>query len=180
METKKQFKYFTIMQYEAEQDYLRRMHQAGWKFVSVTGFCVYHFEKCEPEDVIYQLDYNQDGIEHKEEYVQMFRDCGWEYLQDYVGYSYFRKPASQMDGMEESIFCDDASRLQMMERVYKGRLVPLLAIFFCLLLPQLVYQLQRGHTVLVCMYTSVTVLYLVLFATLFMQYRKLWKAVHRE
>lgn len=26
----------------------------------------------------------------------MFTDCGWEYLQDFVGYSYFRKPKAAM------------------------------------------------------------------------------------
>ena len=37
METKKQMKYFTIFDYEKEQDYLRQMHQSGWRFVKVTG-----------------------------------------------------------------------------------------------------------------------------------------------
>ena len=66
----------------------------------------------------------------------MFRDCGWEYLQDYAGYSYFRKSAEQMQGDEE-IFCDDESRIDMMKRVFKGRLFPLLIIFFLLLLPNM-------------------------------------------
>ena len=131
---KKTFKYFTIFEYEKEQNYLRAMHQAGWKFVRVSGLCVYHFEKCVPEDVIYQLDYNRDGIAHKDEYVKMFSDCGWEYLQDYTGYSYFRKPIAEMDG-EEEIFCDDASRLDMMKRVFQGRMIPLFIIFFLLILP---------------------------------------------
>lgn len=34
---KKTFKYFTIFEYEKEQNYLRAMHQAGWKFVRVSG-----------------------------------------------------------------------------------------------------------------------------------------------
>lgn len=129
METKKQFKYFTIAEYEKEQDYLRMMHKSGWKFVKIGGFCVYHFEKCTPEDVIYQLDYNEDGLRNKEEYVKLFNDCGWEYLQDYVGYSYFRKPVSETNS-EEEIFCDDDSRLQMMERVFRGRVITLLILFF--------------------------------------------------
>ncbi|HIW84093.1 MAG TPA: DUF2812 domain-containing protein [Candidatus Dorea gallistercoris] len=65
----------------------------------------YYFEKCAPEDVVYQLDYNQEGRRNKEEYVQMFQDRGWEYLQDHVDYSYFRKKVSEMTGPEE-IFCD--------------------------------------------------------------------------
>ena len=127
--TKTEVRFFTITEWEKEQDYLRQQHQKGWKFVRVNFIGLYHFEKCEPEDVIYQLDYNPEGLEHKEEYVQMFRDCGWEYLQDYVGYSYFRKAAALMDG-EEEIFCDDASRADMMRRVFKGRMIPLFIVFF--------------------------------------------------
>ena len=70
METKKVFKYFTIFSYDKEQDYLRDMHKSGWKFLKVSGLGIYHFEKCEPEDVVYQLDYNQEGLANKEEYIQ--------------------------------------------------------------------------------------------------------------
>ena len=34
--------------------------------------------------MIYQLDYNPDGKKNQEEYVQMFEDCGWEYLKDFA------------------------------------------------------------------------------------------------
>ena len=67
METKKQFKWFTIYEYEKEQEYLRRMHREGWKFRKVSGLGMYHFEACVPEDVVYQLDYNQEGLAHKDE-----------------------------------------------------------------------------------------------------------------
>ena len=148
METKKQFKWFTIFEYEKEQEYLRQMHRSGWKFLKVTGFGMYHFEKCQSQDVVYQLDYNKEGLAHKEEYIQMFADCGWEHLQDYAGYSYFRK-AVGADGAAEEIFCDDASRLQMMERVLKGRLLPLLIIFLCCLLPQFLINLLSTHNYIV-------------------------------
>lgn len=144
METKKQFKWFTIFEYEKEQDYLRQMHRDGWKFVQVKGFGMYYFEKCEARDVVYQLDYNKEGLAQKAEYVQMFADCGWEYIQDYAGYSYFRKAVSE-DGMADEIFCDEDSRLQMMERVLKGRMLPLLMLFFCCLLPQFINSLLIYH-----------------------------------
>ena len=95
--------------------------------------------------MIYQLDYNADGLAHKEEYVQLFADCGWEYLQDYLGYSYFRKNASQTDGAEE-IFCDDASRLQLLERVGRGRMLPMLVIFLCVMLPGLLHRAGRRRS----------------------------------
>ena len=174
METKREWKVFTICEHEKEQDYLRAMHRAGWKFTRVSGLGVYHFAKCTPEDVIYQLDYNADGKENKESYVQMFRDCGWEYLQDYVGYSYFRKSAAESDGAEE-IFCDDESRMQMLDRVFKGRLVPLLILFCTVLIPQIVVQSMLGNYVLTVVFALLIGLYVwifVHFARKYARYKK--------
>ena len=112
--------------------------------------------------MVYQLDYNKEGLENKQEYVQMFEDCGWEYIQDYVDYSYFRKPASAMHGDEE-IFCDASSRLAMMERVYKGRLTPLLVIFCACLLPQFVLNLTNERYGLAAFMGGVLALYIVIF-----------------
>ena len=169
METKKEFRWFSIAQHVQEQDYLREQHKKGWKFVKVTGIGIYHFEKCEPEDVIYQLDYNQEGSAHKDEYLQMFADCGWEYIQEFVGYSYFRKSAAEMNGDEE-IFCDDESRLAMMERVYKGRLLPLLVLFFACLMPQFIINLTGGRYLVASFMGGILVIYVVVFAVFAVQY----------
>lgn len=175
MKIKKEYKYFSIVDHEREQDYLREKHKSGFKFVKVSGLGVYRFEQCEPEDFVYQLDYNQEGLAHKEEYIQMFKDCGWEYIQDYAGYCYFRKKASEMNGDEE-IFCDDASRLQMMERVYKGRVLPLVILFSCLVVPQFILNLTVYHnTVMAIVYAVITVIYLAvfgMFAVKFHSYKK--------
>ena len=177
MEAKKTLKFFSIVEYQKEQEYLRKMHQSGWKFVKVSGFCIFHFEKCVPEDVIYQLDYNQDGIAHKNEYVKMFNDCGWEYLQDYMGYSYFRKAASETTEAEE-IFCDDNSRSQMLERIYKGRLLPLVTLFFCVLIPQFINSITIYKNGFVTAVLGVVVgLYISIFFTFAFQY---WKYKRRK
>ena len=144
METKKALRFFSINQHKDEEAYLRRMHQEGWKFVKVDWLGLYHFVKCEPEDVIYQLDYNKEGIANKSEYIRIFADCGWEYLQEFYGFTYFRKRAAEMNG-EEAIFSDEDSQLAMMERIYKGRLIPLIAIFSCLVIPQFALHLSLGH-----------------------------------
>lgn len=161
------FKYYTITQFEQEANYLREMHRKGWKFVKVNGIGLYHFEPCTPEDVVYQLDYNQEGIEHKDEYVQLFNDCGWEYLQDYVGYSYFRKPASQMDG-EEEIFCDDQSRLDMLNRIFKGRIVTMIIIFLTCIVGQILLNMHRPRVVLV--FGTLGIVYIILFAQFAISY----------
>ena len=172
MKTKKQFKYFSILHHEKEQGYLREMHKQGWKFIKVTGLGIYHFEECKPQDIVYQLDYNQEGLSHRAEYVQMFNDCGWEYIQDYVGYSYFRKPASEMSG-EEEIFCDDASRDAMMGRVFKGRLLPLVILFTLCLLPQFIINLFSLHNYGIAILIGLIMgLYLGCFAAFGIKYAK--------
>ena len=172
MEIKRVLKYFTIFEWEKEQDYLRKMHQSGWKLVKISGLCLYRFAKCSPEDVIYQLDYNREGRAHKAEYLQLFRDCGWEYLQDYVGYSYFRKPAARA-GEEEKIFCDEPSRMDMLDRVFKGRLFPLFALFLCVLIPAFVGMLGSGQYAASSLLGVIICLYIVIFALFACQYSRL-------
>ena len=175
--TKTQFRFFTIPEYDKEQEYLRGMHRQGWRLVRVNLPGFYHFEACEPEDVVYQLDYNRDGAANRAEYVHLFRDCGWEYLFDFVGYSYFRKPAAQMSGREE-IFCDDDSRLEMMKRVFRGRMIPLIVIFLAVLVPQLIRRLTGNglgdvfEVFLTAMFGTLFLLYAGLFIQFAVQYRR--------
>ena len=100
----------------------------------------------------------------------MFDDCGWEYIQDYAGYSYFRKPVSE-DGVAEEIFCDEESRFQMMQRVIKGRMLPLLVIFFATLLPQFLINMFSTHNYLVAsVIGGILVLYISVFTMCFTKY----------
>jgi len=181
--TKTAVKYYSIMDYDLEAKYLSEMHAKGWKFVKVSFPCIYHFEECEPEKVIYQLDYNPDGIKNKKEYVQMFEDCGWEYLMDFVGYSYFRKPADEMVG-EEEIFCDDDSRLDMLKRVFKGRMIPLVAAFFLIIIPNVMGYFTHsfyfeGAEVLAGYFTFLFLLYLLIFGQFAVGYYRLKKRLGR-
>lgn len=169
---KTEFRFFTIVDYEKEAKYLEKRHAQGWEFTNVHLPGIYRFIKCDPEEVVYQLDYNQEGIKEKVQYVQMFQDCGWEYIKDFVGYSYFRKPVSEMDGREQ-IFCDDASRIDMMKRVFKGRMCPLLVVFFCIILPQ-VFAPHSSHGFLSPLniaFIVMLVLYLAIFIGFGVKYR---------
>lgn len=111
----------------------------------------------------------------------MFRDCGWEYLQNFFGYSYFRKAVSEMDGSEEEIFCDDASRLDMLKRVFRQRIFPLLCLFFSIIIPQIIIQSQfhtpENHS-LVVIFCILFVLYLVLFIAFAIQFWKYFRVIH--
>lgn len=175
--TKIKLAFFTIPEYQKEQDWLRQQHLNGWKLTKATLPCFYHFERCKPEDVVYQLDYNQEGLSHKYDYIQMFADCGWEYITDMAGYSYFRKPVSEMKENEE-IFCDDDSRMDMINRVFRGKIIPLIVIFFCCIIPQMFIQYSIGEKfsqILFCTYVALFILYLILFIQFGAQYYSLRK-----
>ena len=111
----------------------------------------------------------------------MFSDCGWEYLRNYVGYSYFRKAVSEMNGTEKDIFCDDDSRLDMMRRVFIGRMLPFLAIFFLIIIPQIFVQSNiPENNSLVWIFWGLFWLYLGLFAAFAVSYWKYYKSVHKN
>jgi hypothetical protein len=137
---------------------------------------IYLFEACEKEDVVYQLDYHQEGLGSQETYVNVFKDCGWEYLFDFFGYSYFRKSAASMQGKEE-IFCDEASRLAFIGRVFKGRMVPLLILFLLVIIPQIILQLGNlgsdPHRPILYLYLILFAVYAYVFIRFALQYRTL-------
>lgn len=179
-EKKTALKFFTICQYQQEEDYLSAMHAQGWQLAKIIFPCFYQFEQCEPKKVAYRLDYNQEGLANKTEYIQMFSDCGWEYLFEFCGYSYFRSQSERSRGQDE-IFCDDASRLDLMKRVLRDRMIPLIVMFVLVILPQFAVttlgyggggSIQEGLSV--C-FLLLAILYLVIFgvtAFQFYQYEK--------
>ena len=131
---KTEFKFFTIADWEEEEEYLSLMHKNGWRLKKI-GFMDYHFEKCEPENVTYRLDYNKASVNDKEGYLQMFKDCGWEYIFNKFGYSYFRKKEEPGD-KDREIFSDSRSKIEMMERVIKSRgNNPWIAVYYGNFLP---------------------------------------------
>ena len=125
---KKTHKLFFLYDYEEEEKYLREMHRSGWKLLYIVMY-TYVFEKTEPEDVVYRLDFQSDRSQDKAEYLQMFKDYGWEYIQDINDFSYFRMPAKGVSEEETEIFCDDISKLELADRVAKYRLFPVMTTF---------------------------------------------------
>ena len=93
-----------------------------------------------------------------------------------VGYSYFRKPASEAAGTEE-IFCDSDSRFQMLERVCKGRMLPMLLLFFCVFCMLLMTRKFRGSNILALVFVVLFCLYSPILAMFALQY---WKLKRRK
>lgn len=155
--------FFTIADYEEEELWLRKQHRNGLKLVKMTPPCFFTFEECEPEDVIYRLDYKNS--EQTEEYMQMLNDFGWEYCGKCFGWLYFRKPASEAETAEDGeLFSDNASRVEMVSHVVKTRLMPLCIIFFCCIIPNLMRVLFGDY------FGGAELIFGILFGVLFVIY----------
>lgn len=144
MEKKIVYRIFTIADYEREALYFREMHAEGWKLkeVSYSNLVVavkYTFEKCQPEQVSYQLDLYPMKKSERASYLQLFKDCGWEHITDFNGFSYFRKLHSGIESDAEfEIYNDAFGKLAMVKRILIIRMIPILLLFlliFSALLP---------------------------------------------
>ncbi|EFM36127.1 hypothetical protein HMPREF9189_0156 [Streptococcus sp. oral taxon 071 str. 73H25AP] len=140
MEKKIVYRIFTIADYDREALYLRKMHAKGWKLrkvsYSILLFAVkYTFEKCHPEQVSYQLDFYPMKKSERASYLQLFKDCGWEHITDFNGFSYFRKVLSNIESDAEfEIYNDATGKLAMIKRILIMRMFPILLLFSALLL----------------------------------------------
>ena len=131
---KTEIKFFTIADYEEEELWLREKHRNGYKLVKMVPPCFYVFEECEKEDVIYRLDYKYEKVD--DDYLKMLEDFGWEYFADCFNWYYFRKQASKIIDKEDGeLFSDNASRAEMITSVHKTRMIPLMIIFICCIIP---------------------------------------------
>ena len=144
MEKKIVNRIFTIADYDREALYLRKMHAEGWKLKEVTYSNLvvavkYTFEKCQPEQVSYQLDFYPMRKSDRASYLQLFKDCGWEHITDFNGFSYFRKLHSGIESDAEfEIYNDAFGKLAVVKRILIIRMIPILLLFlliFSALLP---------------------------------------------
>jgi hypothetical protein len=118
---------FYMGEFPEEEKWLELQHREGWKLVKTDGRH-YEFEKCEPQEWIYQLDFKKNGIAEAA-YIQMFADYGWEFVQPSGKWFIFRKRKLEGD-LDLSIFSDKESRIEMCSRVNRGRLWELLPLLF--------------------------------------------------
>lgn len=162
MAEKKTFiRFFTIADYEEEELWLHTQHKKGWKLVKLILPCFFVFERCAPEDVTYRLDFK--NAKESGDYFQMFQDYGWEYIGQLAGWLYFRKPAVQGDSeADRSLFSDNASKLDLIDHILKNRMLPVLIVFLCCVLPNFVQSIENRelHSILFTIFFSIlTLLY---------------------
>ena len=101
----------------------------------------------------------------KEEWVQSeFREQE-RYRRNYYGTIFLEILLDKMQQKEE-IFCDDISCLDMMNRIFRGRVIPLIVIFCCLVFQAGMSMTEHGEQ----RYTIVFAILLVIYGITFLQF----------
>ena len=78
MNSRVEFRIFTIVDLDKEEDYLHEMHLKGWRY-RTSCFGLFYFDQCQPDDVIYRIYDSRFLKKHKHE-LQDFRNRGWELI----------------------------------------------------------------------------------------------------
>ena len=79
MKSKAQFRIFTIVDLDKEEEYLHEMHLKGWRYrTSCFGF--FYFDQCQPDDIIYRI-YDSRFLKKYKHELQDFRNRDWELIE---------------------------------------------------------------------------------------------------
>jgi len=125
----RKYKLFWAWQDEQEEAWLRQMSQEGLHLASLGFPGFYNFTPGEPANYVYRLDFITDSKD-RANYLQLFKDAGWEHLGHMGGWQYFRTLAGE--GELPEIYSDPDSKIQKYRRLlaYLTIFLPISIIFF--------------------------------------------------
>lgn len=117
-ELRKVRKWFWVWDDDKEEIWLREKANEGWHLSKVGLINSYEFQRKERQDLIYRIDY-KDGYNLKlDEYIQIFKDSGWEHIGEMSGRHYFRTPMRGED--EPEIYTDNESKITKYQSILAG------------------------------------------------------------
>lgn len=129
--TMKKFKWFWAWQDEAEEDWLRKMSNQGWHLAKIGFPTIYTLRAGEAADYVYRLDYRSHYKMEKDDYLQLFTDAGWEYVEEMAGWHYFRHHARP--GEELEIYTDAESKIEKYQRLLMFLGIIMLPLMFAII-----------------------------------------------
>lgn len=135
-QTIRKYKLFWAWQDDKEEAWLGQMSQQGYHLASLGFPGFYYFTTGEPCNYVYRLDYVTDTKDYQN-YLQLFRDAGWEHLGRMGGWQYFRTSATEDESPE--IYTDPDSKMQKYRRllIYLIIFLPIWNVIFLRNLPSL-------------------------------------------
>jgi len=89
----------------------------GYKLVSVNSFGFHKFERSQPEEVSFVVNYTNKPLKNEElaEYIQIFENSDWSYVCSHDGTCHYFKAEKG----STPIYTDDATKLHKFEVLHK-------------------------------------------------------------
>ena len=111
MNSRVEFRIFTIVDLDKEEEYLHEMHLKGWRY-RTSRFGFFYFDQCQPDDVIYCI-YDSRFLKKYKHEMQDFRNRGWELMG--AGFcSILRKSSSNLLP-EDQVYMSKGLRWEVMQ-----------------------------------------------------------------
>ncbi len=118
-------KLFFSWQDEKQEAWLGEMSRQGLHLRELGSFGSFLFVEGSGKEITYRLDYNRGKA--PEDYLQLIRDSGWEYLGTRGGWHYWRK--EYKEGVAPEIYTDPASKIKKYQRLLAGYITSAPALY---------------------------------------------------
>ena len=132
MNSRVEFRIFTIVDLDKEEEYLHEMHLKGWRY-RTSRFGFFYFDKCQPDDVIYCI-YDSRFLKKYKHELQDFSNSGWELIEA-GSCSILRKSSSDLLPEDQVYIAKEIrwgvmrSRLRSCTATFAGGLVVCMSLF---------------------------------------------------
>lgn len=125
-------RFFTLGQYPQEQAWLEEEAARGNILQKMKTPCFYWFQKEEPQNLVYRYDFVPSG-KTQEDCISLYEDYGWTYVGQINDFLLFVHDGSPNAQPEPELFSSQESRDEMVQRIMRKRMIPLLVLFVILL-----------------------------------------------
>jgi hypothetical protein len=113
-DTIRKTRWYWAWQDQQEESWLEEMSKEGLHLLSVALPAFYTFEQGKPIDYAYRLDFGF-AYKDRDNYLQLFKDAGWEHVGSMGAWEYFRKLRQPGELLE--IYSDKESNMRKYFRV---------------------------------------------------------------
>lgn len=110
MNSRVEFRIFTIVDLDKEEEYLHEMHLKGWRY-RTSRFGFFYFDQCQPDDVIYCI-YDSRFLKKHEYELQDFRNRDWELME--TGFCSILRKSSYDLLPEDQVYMSKGLRWEVM------------------------------------------------------------------
>ncbi|WP_088809147.1 MULTISPECIES: DUF2812 domain-containing protein [Listeria] len=115
---KRTIKFFTVANFEKEEQYLEKMAASGWHFEKYR-FPFYYFKQGEPKKMSYQIDFKAD-LNDLSEYVSLHEDAGFQNVFQYSifqgAWMYFTHETVPNEPQAQ-LYTDSESLIELCKRI---------------------------------------------------------------